>query len=538
MAQSFNTSLAQVAIALAQQLRIPVTATSLKNRIEEDPYYPSLYSLSATYDKFGIENAAYEVSTEKLDELQPPFIAYMNHRPGGKDFVLVTALNSENILFTADGRKTEALSREAFIEQWENIIFSAVPSADSGEKNYLQIRKQEQKQTKRKSMLAVTAICALLLGIATVINLGSPALYLYFFPVLLLKLLGTAAAVILLVYDIDKENSWVKSICTAGKQTNCDAVLHSSAAKVVGISWSEAGFFYFAATTLFLLFPGINYTAKALWLVPAAIGASAYIPFSIYYQWRIVKQWCPLCLSVQAVLLGELCWAATHLYNGLYSSSAWTWAPISAGIFCFAIPILAWYILKPILHNAKEMPLYRAAYKRLLYTPGIFSSLLQEQAPAPDGYQHIGITLGNPDAANTIIKVCNPYCGPCAGVHPVLHNLVAHNPDVNIKLIFTATPSEKDKRSAPVKHLLAIAAMGDAAITAKATDDWYLAAEKDYTAFATKYPMNGELKQQDEKIEEMTRWCDAAEITYTPTLFINGHRLPETYSADELQNFF
>ena len=37
--------------------------------------------------------------------------------------------------------------------------------------------------------------------------------------------------------------------------------------------------------------------------------------------------------------------------------------------------------------------------------------------------------------------------------------------------------------------------------------------------------MNGELKMQGYKLEAMSQWSDAAEVTQTPTLFINGFRL-------------
>jgi len=62
-----------------------------------------------------------------------------------------------------------------------------------------------------------------------------------------------------------------------------------------------------------------------------------------------------------------------------------------------------------------------------------------------------------------------------------------------------------------------------------------LADKKDYEAFSVKYPMNGELKQQDGKVEAMAQWCDEAEITHTPTIFINGYRLPENYGVEELK---
>ena len=34
----------------------------------------------------------------------------------------------------------------------------------------------------------------------------------------------------------------------------------------------------------------------------------------------------------------------------------------------------------------------------------------------------------------------------------------------------------------------------------------------------------------------ITNWCKEAEIAYTPTIFVKGKRLPETYSVEELKN--
>ena len=130
------------------------------------------------------------------------------------------------------------------------------------------------------------------------------------------------------------------------------------------------------------------------------------------------------------------------------------------------------------------------------------------------------------------------FCGPCAKAHPVLEEIVQHNKDVNVKVIFTATNAESDSTGKPVKHLLAIAANQNAQLTEQALDDWYMADKKDYELFAAKYPMNGELKLQEDKIDLMKKWCDEAEITATPTIFINGKRLPETYNINELKNIF
>lgn len=74
---------------------------------------------------------------------------------------------------------------------------------------------------------------------------------------------------------------------------------------------------------------------------------------------------------------------------------------------------------------------------------------------------------------------------------PILHT--------NKSKIFATTNAANDIAAKPVRHLLAIAANNEGDQIKNALDDWYEAGKKDYDVFAGKYPMNGELKQQDEK---------------------------------------
>ena len=47
--------------------------------------------------------------------------------------------------------------------------------------------------------------------------------------------------------------------------------------------------------------------------------------------------------------------------------------------------------------------------------------------------------------------------------------------------------------------------------------------------------MNGEIKEQETEIDKMRAWCDAAAIRFTPTIYVNGFRLPERYQIEELK---
>jgi len=84
---------------------------------------------------------------------------------------------------------------------------------------------------------------------------------------------------------------------------------------------------------------------------------------------------------------------------------------------------------------------------------------------------------------------------------------------------------------------LAVSGENNEVKTKRALDDWYLPETKDYEKFAASYIMNGDLLNQNEKIDAMHKWCKAMEIRATPTIFINGYQLPDAYNIDDLQYF-
>ena len=58
---------------------------------------------------------------------------------------------------------------------------------------------------------------------------------------------------------------------------------------------------------------------------------------------------------------------------------------------------------------------------------------------------------------------------------------------------------------------------------------------RQYDAFAEKYPIeNFEDETLDSSIKKMSDWCNQNKIIATPTVFIDGYKLPKNYSIDEL----
>jgi thiol-disulfide isomerase/thioredoxin len=280
---------------------------------------------------------------------------------------------------------------------------------------------------------------------------------------------------------------------------------------------------------------GVNYSSVTGLLSFINLLSLPYIFFSVYYQWKIVKQWCILCLTVQAVIVLQLLIAvAGNLYNTSFIAMPFhTYIQL---LFCFFAPPVLLYIIMPALKKAKESKEHYNTLQRFKNNGEVFDAILHKQKSIQHAADGLGITLGNPNAVWKIIKVCNPYCGPCAKVHPIVEELVNHNANTQLQIIFTATGEDSDNRTAPVLHLLAIASAGNESLTKQALDDWYNAPKKDYASFAKKHPIdNAILTAQKIKIEAMKTWCDAEEIMFTPTFFVNGFQLPESYSISDLK---
>jgi ABC-type bacteriocin/lantibiotic exporter with double-glycine peptidase domain len=146
MAQSFNTRLKQIAGYYLQLLNVKVLVATAQKNIEENPNYPSLLSLSETFEKYNITNDAFEVSREELDQLEMPFVAFVSMPGVGKDFVLVRAMNNDSVSFLHNSKKKQTMRRDEFLKRYQNVVWMAEPDEHSGEAGFQEKKKAEQKK--------------------------------------------------------------------------------------------------------------------------------------------------------------------------------------------------------------------------------------------------------------------------------------------------------------------------------------------------------------------------------------------------------
>src|SRR5690606_20608456 len=138
----------------------------------------------------------------------------------------------------------------------------------------------------------------------------------------------------------------------------------------------------------------LDYSLLWSWISVATV---AYIPYSIYYQSRIVNRWCPLCLATQGVFgINALLGLAFLLQHPALTLSSFQ--PVLNLCFVGLSLLFLTYYAVPLLKKAGEARSFEKRWKKLRFNPDVFHSLLQKSTPVTVSADSLGILVGNPNA--------------------------------------------------------------------------------------------------------------------------------------------
>ena len=416
---------------------------------------------------------------------------------------------------------------EEFNKLYTGFILIAEPTHEAGEQDYKQKRRAEIVENLRFPFVITGFIM-----IAIFLLFRSFSLGMYSLQIALLafaKSAGLIVSILLLIQSIDSSNLLVQRFCMDGKRISCDTILSSKAAKITEeLSWSEVGFFSFAGTWLALFFSSASIgMLQALALINLI--SLPYTFYSIYYQYQVAKYWCILCCTIQALLWLEFIafksfWAQPIQVPSVYE--------IILLLICLLIPVLFWVFIKPYLLKAQQFANIKRQFRAFKYNTNFFQRALTEQMnyTAPDAAY--SIVIGNKDAKQIITVVTNPYCSPCSKAHQTLDEWVSKRSDIQLRIIFSTYGNQSEPKIT-AQHLMLLNEINqDLAI--EAMRNWYSQEQKNYDSWKRTYPVS---KEQLDSItlEKQREWCDMINVAFTPTILVNGYRLPRHYSVEDIK---
>jgi glutaredoxin/uncharacterized membrane protein len=511
-----------------KQLDIPVTKQSISDQLEKHPDYDSLLAYSDVLDYYRIPNAAYKLNFEQLAEVPVPFIAHLS----GRRFGVVTRFDDKKVIMSDEKWNNKTIPISEFKKQYSGSVLIAEKDNASGEADYAAKHQSEMMSNLRLPV----ALTGALLTLLVLLFLHTDYIASAKLPIVLLTIFKTAGlltSVMLLIQSIDTNNPLIQKFCGGDNNKDCNAILSSKAAKVnAWLSWSEVGFFYFAGTWLVLVFNS-KHTALIQSLALLNVVSLPYTVYSIYYQWRVAKQWCVFCCAVQGLLWLEFFAFLPFLLRAIQMPNAVEWSSLLTGM---VVPVIFWMLAKPYLLQAKQISPLKRQLRTFKYNKDLFEKMMQNEikyALPPDEHSLI---IGNREAETVITMVSNPYCQPCARAHKALDEWLTNRPDIKLQVIFSTENNEKDRNTKIAAHLLTLKYSQNDTILKKALNDWYEQKQKNYEAWAEEHPAESMIDTH-EQLEAQKAWCKLTEIKATPTLFLNGRRLPKTYQTEDLKYF-
>jgi protein-disulfide isomerase/uncharacterized membrane protein len=352
---------------------------------------------------------------------------------------------------------------------------------------------------------------------------------------------------LLLSVQYGKTNDFTDSLCHLNQKTDCNHILTSPAAKITSwLGWSEVGFFYFMGGWIFNLTPAPLLSGEGFLNSPSLTGEGAggwglialsflalpYTFWSIWYQWRVAKQWCPLCVAVQVVIwmevaVGSLEIMAVNPVSLLPTMDYRLWAS-------FLSPILLWLIIKPLLLKSKQADGWQRELGKFKNNPALFEALLHQQKQMPRVPAELQpLILGNPAGEHTVTMVTNPYCGPCAKAHTELEKVLAENTQVKAQIVFAVCHDSDGRKTKVAKHMMALGSTYEKPEDGIAA--WYDQTKKEYDTWAKSYPADtGNIPEN--VIAAHCEWTQKAEIQATPTFYVNGYEVPKVFGLKQSTN--
>lgn len=496
----------------------------LKLQLLTHPYFPSINAITDLFDHFEIENIAAELPKEEaiINELPESFLAHIKENNIEK--IILVKKRKDSLKLVYDKNLTKTVTYNQFLDIWTGVIIA--------------IEKEEEKKiiSKFNSGLKAVIFSLLIASILSIIVFNLPTLrgLIYF----ILSCLGIYIGVLLVQKELGLHSKTLDRFCEASEKHSCDDILNSKGATILGLfKLSDVGIIYFSGISLAFIVNAIsnthtNYTLFYLISVASAL----FIPYSLYYQWKIVKKWCPLCLIVLGILFSQM------ITLVVYQSIVFTFdlSSFLIIVFSFLFLISIWILLKPALKKQQEFEVLQLEYFKFKRNIKLFTTALQSSEPVstdiPD-IQEISFGKSKSNALLQIVLVTNPLCFFCKESHKVIHKIFNnHSKNIHLTTRFNInTATVEDNKGLEISNeLMGIYITKGEEVCSNALDEIYSDTEPD--KWLQKWKTSSEINHL-EVFEKEKEWCTKNNINFTPAVFINGYLFPKEYKISDLPFF-
>lgn len=494
----------------------------LKLQLLSHPSYPSLHSITGVLDHFSIKNLALEVpiNLKTLNQLPKSFISIILEKEK-KELVLVHQLSKKIEIVYGDLKKKEVIT-DKFFNIWSGIV--VVIENDGSEKT---------NSLHKIDSFSNAVYMLTILFILSIFFLFNPSIFQasHF----MLSLLGIGVSLLLVKHELGFQSKTVDKFCTGkSKITNCDAVLFSNGASISkNFKLSDISLIYFSGLAVLWILLSTFFNNYGI-IVLFSLLVLPITFYSVFYQYKVVRKWCPLCLTTVAVLWLQVI-AIFVIKNPLQNINI----DITSSfifIFSFLLVTSSWLFVKPLLKKQIELNKLKIDFYKFKRNFTLFNAVYSKGPLFNTNIDSIKeITLGNKKAPFHILLVTNPSCFYCKEAHDDMENLLKKSNELKVTIRFNVPLDNKNLSNKVAQRLLEIYNAESNENCEKALNEAYHK-DVDLEKWLNKW---GVVKNKEFKyLLKMQRdWCTANSLHFTPVLILNGKQFPKEYNRNELVYF-
>ncbi|MCM1301251.1 MAG: cysteine peptidase family C39 domain-containing protein [Bacteroides cellulosilyticus] len=490
------------------------------------PQYPSFRSIAYILNRLGVDSCLIKTDIEELKQLPKPLLIEYDGM-----FLLLEDITDSEIHIINEKNNTEAQPIGSLNRFWTGtaMVFNV------NQRLIIYPVTDKIRMFFNKLMCFITFIVAIFIGGYGVFRYADVFGILNFCYVFTC-IIGIIIGVLFQIQEFDRSNPLVNRICHSrqnhGKR-DCNSILESADAKFMKLfSWSDFGLLYFIYMISLLIF---FMPVDALFLQSlSSIAAAGYIPYSLYYQWKVARKWCTLCLLAQGVLLVNLCLGIIGLYISYGADIDWIKLSVSF--------LLGGFIVTAFFTTAKVGFKYFIDYKKatksfiaLKYDCSIKSLLLSSQYRIDTTELH-KIVL-NPEGETILTIIFNTVCNPCISKMRKVMAMFQRKQTIRLELIFLLDNLDVVAMRI-ARYLLSVYNQAPDTIEPILND--YISHFPGSMNSFGKDDINERCIQDEcsQIIAEQDSWCRKNNITSTPQIFLDGYELPDIYTIDDIDYMY
>lgn len=487
-----------------------------KHLYHTHPRYRHVESISYLFSRYGLDSALIETDLSELESLPFPLIINYDglflpidqaeedgtftilNEKGAREEIHLGATDRYwdhlALVFEKDGKGRGDLSRERLIWRFERCARFALFLIFAGTVLYL-------------SFKTVLLACWLR----------------EFF--LLSAFAGIVICILFHIQRFDRGNPFVNRICHASidrtSKRDCSSILDSTASKVLGLlSWVDVGsayFFVFLAVIWAIPSQGVISCLAIL-----SVLALIYVPYSILYQAKIAMRWCPLCLSVQAILICNAFAALVYILNeGIVFTGLVAEATKVGGVACVVIALYS--VLINVLSSIIQLRRRDKSYREYLFSPKGTQTIIYN-APEANIASSSRIPVVDRGGRAELTLIINPLCSPCMKKTREVLRMILRKRYTSLFVIFLVNPKSKPETAHAIKLITA------------SLEGVLLAALKQHVQI---FPGVGDAEgacnpQAQTILEAQYTWCFNNGYTSTPKIFLNGREVPSLFTVKDI----